>query len=323
MQSMTKNQKLLTVSHVSRKHGDDFSLQDIDFSLSGNGKIALAGETGSGKSTLLKIIGGLLEPDEGTVVFQNEQVLGPDHQLVPGHPKIAYLSQHFDLPKFLRVEQVLSYSNYMSGKQAAEIFSICRIDHLLTRKTDQLSGGERQRIAIARLLIAKPKLLLLDEPYSNLDPVLKNTLKSVIDEISKLKLSVILVSHDSADTLSWADEIIVMKLGKVIQHGAPREIYEKPVNEYVAGLFGEYTSLSPVLLKRLGVKSSDKMIIRPEQISIGKSKSKVNTGKIVSVNYFGSHYEVEVLFQRNILKSVTSSDEFEIGDSVKIRIMLG
>ncbi len=321
---MTKNQKLLTVSHVSRKHGDDFSLQDIDFSLSGNGKIALAGETGSGKSTLLKIIGGLLEPDEGTVVFQNEQVLGPDHQLVPGHPKIAYLSQHFDLPKFLRVEQVLSYSNYMSGKQAAEIFSICRIDHLLSRKTDQLSGGERQRIAIARLLIAKPKLLLLDEPYSNLDPVLKNTLKSVIDEIStKLKLSVILVSHDSADTLSWADEIIVMKLGKVIQHGVPHEIYEKPVNEYVAGLFGEYTSLSPVLLKRLGVKSSHKMIIRPEQISIGKSKSKVNTGKIVSVNYFGSHYEVEVLFQRNILKAFVSGNLFEVGDSVKISIKLG
>jgi ABC-type sugar transport system ATPase subunit len=320
---MTKKQKLLTVSQVSRKHGDDFALQHIDFTLNGNGKIALAGETGSGKSTLLKIIGGLLEPDEGSVFFQNEKVLGPNYQLVPGHPKIAYLSQHFDLPKSLRVEQVLSYSNYMSGKQAAEIFSICRIDHLLIRKTDQLSGGERQRIAIARLLIGKPRLLLLDEPYSNLDPVLKNTLKSVIEEISiKLKLSIILVSHDSADTLAWADEIIVMKLGKVIQHAIPRVIYEQPVNEYVAGLFGEYTSLTPVILKRLGVKSKHKMIIRPEQISIKKSKAKVSTGKIVSIHYFGSHYQVEVLFQRNIIKAFVTSNLFEVGDSVKINLMV-
>ncbi len=321
---MTKNQKLLTVSQVSKKHGDDFSLQSIDFTLLGNGKIALAGETGSGKSTLLKIIGGLLEPDEGTVIFQNERVLGPDHQLVPGHPKIAYLSQHFDLPKFLRVEQVLSYSNYMSRKEAAAIFSVCRIDHLLIRKTDQLSGGERQRIAIARLLIAKPKLLLLDEPYSNLDPVLKNILKSVIDEIStKLKLSIILVSHDSADTLSWADEILVMKSGKVIQHDIPRIIYENPVNEYAAGLFGEYTLLTPVLLKRLGILSKHKMIIRPEQILIKKSKSKINTGKIVSINYFGSHYEVEVFFQRNVIKAFVSNNLFEVEDSVKVSIIPG
>jgi iron(III) transport system ATP-binding protein len=318
---MTKNQKLLTVSTISRKHGEDFALQNIGFTLHRNGKVALAGETGSGKSTLLKIIGGLLEPDEGTVIFQHEKVRGPNHQLVPGHPKIAYLSQHFDLPKFLRVEQVLWYSNYMSGKQAETIFSICRIDHLLMRKTDELSGGERQRIAIARLLIAKPTLLLLDEPYSNLDPVLKNLLKSVIDEIStKLKLSIILVSHDPADTLSWADEILVMKSGKVIQHGAPKEIYEHPVDEYTAGLFGEYTVLTPIILKRLGVKTTTKMIIRPEKISTKKSTSKVNTGTVITVDYFGSHTQLEVLYRRNTIKSFTTSNDFKVGDRVKVSI---
>lgn len=312
---------LLKIVNVSRTNGNDFALSKVNFILQKNGRVALAGETGSGKSTLLKIIGGLLDADTGEVIFRNKKVLGPSQQLVPGHPEIAYLSQHFDLPKFLRVEQVLSYANSLSRKQADEIYSVCRIEHLLMRKTDELSGGERQRIAIARLLITKPKLLLLDEPYSNLDSVLKNILKSVIQEIgTKLNLSIILVSHDPADTLSWADQIIVLKEGKIVQDGSPKEIYENPVNEYVAGLFGSYMLLSPVALKAFGKASKTAQIIRPENIEVSKTKAKVNSGKVLSVVYYGAHYEIEIKVGKWKLLTNTKENQFVIGDKVKVKV---
>lgn len=313
---------LLKIHDVSRANGSDFALSNINFSLERNGRVALAGETGSGKSTLLKIIGGLLDADSGKVIFRNRNVVGPSQKLVPGHPEIAYLSQHFDLPKFLRVEQVLAYANSLSRKQADEIYSICRIGHLLKRKTDELSGGERQRIAIARLLITKPKLLLLDEPYSNLDSVLKNILKQVIQEIGlKLNLSIILVSHDPADTLSWADQIMVLKDGNILQVGTPKDIYENPINQYVAGLFGSYMLLSPVALKVLGITSKTTRIIRPENIEVFKTKAKVNTGKILSIVYFGTHYEIEIKAGKWKLLANAKENQFVIGDKVKVRIL--
>jgi len=313
---------LLKIHDVSRGNGSDFALSNINFSLERNGRVALAGETGSGKSTLLKIIGGLLDADSGEVIFRNRNVVGPSQKLVPGHPEIAYLSQHFDLPKFLRVEQVLAYANSLSRKQADEIYSICRIGHLLKRKTDELSGGERQRIAIARLLITKPKLLLLDEPYSNLDSVLKNILKQVIQEIGlKLNLSIILVSHDPADTLSWADQIMVLKDGNILQVGTPKDIYENPINQYVAGLFGSYMLLSPVALKVLGITSKTTRIIRPENIEVSKTKAKVNTGKILSIVYFGTHYEIEIKAGKWKLLANAKENQFVIGDKVKVRIL--
>lgn len=313
---------LLKIHDVSRANGSDFALSNINFSLERNGRVALAGETGSGKSTLLKIIGGLLDADSGEVIFRNRNVVGPSQKLVPGHPEIAYLSQHFDLPKFLRVEQVLAYANSLSRKQADEIYSVCRIGHLLKRRTDELSGGERQRIAIARLLITKPKLLLLDEPYSNLDSVLKNILKQVIQEIGlKLNLSIILVSHDPADTLSWADQIMVLKDGNILQVGTPKDIYENPINQYVAGLFGSYMLLSPVALKVLGITSKTTRIIRPENIEVFKTKAKVNTGKILSIVYFGTHYEIEIKAGKWKLLANAKENQFVIGDKVKVRIL--
>jgi len=275
-------------------------LQDITFSQRRNQQIAIAGETGSGKSTLLKIIAGLEQPDMGDVHFNETKVKGPAEQLVPGHPAIAYLSQDFDLPKFLRVEQVLSYSNTLSSGEGNTLFEVCQINHLLKRKTDELSGGERQRIALAKLLIASPQLLLLDEPFSNLDMVHKKTLKTVLSDLCyRLKITCILVSHDPLDTLSWADKIIVMKEGKMVQKGSPKNIYKKPLSEYVAGLFGNYnlitTSQVNIFYDAWKIKSRRKnMLVRPEDFKIVSRKQNGLMGKVTDVTYFGSYYEIEV-----------------------------
>ena len=169
--------------------------------------------------------------------------MGPEDQLVPGQPGIAYLSQHFELQKSLRVEQVLGYSNTLSERTADRLYRVCQIDHLLKRRTDQLSGGEKQRVAICRLLISAPRLLLLDEPFSHLDMVHKNTLKEVIDDIvDKLKITCILVSQDALDTLmqgrttvvtshrpsliQQADIVYVIEDGRVTGSGAPEDLMQ-------------------------------------------------------------------------------------------------
>jgi len=183
----------------------------ISFTQEKGRKLAIAGETGSGKSTLLKMIAGLAAVGPGEVRFEGSRVLGPLERLVPGQPGIAYLSQHFELWNNYRVEEVLSYANDLSVEESVELYGICHIDHLLARRTDQLSGGERQRIALARLLVKPPRLLLLDEPFSNLDMIHKDILKSVIRDITqRLDITCLLVSHDPLDVLSWADEVLVV-----------------------------------------------------------------------------------------------------------------
>lgn len=309
---------LLSVNKAGRKGERGWIVKDIRLTQKHFQKVVVAGETGSGKSTLLKMIAGLIQPDAGSILFNDKHVEGPDEKLVAGHPEIGYLSQQFELPKFLRVEQVLAYSNKLSHKQAATIYKVCRIAHLLKRDTRQLSGGERQRIALARVLIAQPTLLLLDEPYSNLDMVSKNILKDVIRDVGeKLKITNILVSHDPLDTLSWADYIFVLKNGKVVQEGIPQKIYREPVDEYVAGLFGKYQVLTTSLAKAFQYKGKSR-ILRPEDFKISKKKTGVR-GQVKKITFFGSYNEVQVQTSEAIVVAVSRAP-ISIRDTVYLSL---
>lgn len=262
---------LLSASDIGKKEGEEWLVKNISFTQAPLQKLALAGATGSGKTTLLKMIAGLTEPTTGTVAFKGERLKGPTEKLLPGHPAIAYLSQHFELRNHYRVQEILDMAKKVADSDAALIYDVCRISQLLTRWTHQLSGGERQRIALARLLAGAPELLLLDEPYSNLDPFHKIVLKRVVHDVSEqLGLSCILVSHDPQDTLSWADEILVLKKGTLIQKASPKQVYASPVNDYAAGLFGKFNVLTPALANALSHHSNVHMsdlerFIRPEE----------------------------------------------------------
>lgn len=321
---------LLNVSGISKKDERGFELKNISFTQQQFQKIAIAGETGSGKSTLLKIIAGLTEPDAGQVLFEGKKIIGPADKLIPGHPGIVYLSQHFELPNNLRVEQVLEYANLLTDEAAASLYGICQIDHLLKRRTNQLSGGERQRIALAKLLITSPRLLLLDEPFSNTDMVHKKLLKSVIRDIgSKLKISCIMVSHDPLDTLSWADEILVMKDGQVIQQGSPQQIYKQPVNEYAAGLFGDYNLLPQTISAMLvsqgtPAKRSLKLFVRPEDLQLSTTQQPGASPAIIkTIHYYGSYYEVTTTIGKHKLLVKTVQSNFTPGDTVYLSLQAG
>jgi iron(III) transport system ATP-binding protein len=278
----------LQVSSVVRKETDIIPVSNVSFSQEVGERLAVVGETGSGKSTLLRMIAGLLQPDEGRIDFEGKRVKGPLEQLIPGHTRIAYLSQHFELRNHYRVEEVLDMVREVPPEEAEHIYNVCRIDHLLNRRTNQISGGERQRIAIARLLTTAPSLMILDEPFSNLDLAHKVSLKEVLEDAGKrLGITFLLAAHDPQDVMAWAERILVLKGGELVASGIPASLYRKPASKYVAGLFGKYNLVmygtQPVMLR------PEDVVLNPKPHIPGSVKGIVRT-----VRFQGFYQEVEV-----------------------------
>ena len=314
---------LLQVQHISKKFKNGLFIKDINFEQHSLQKIAIAGESGAGKTTLLKMISGHAQPDSGTILFNGERVIGSEEQLLPGHKQIAYLSQHYELLNNYRVEELIWFGNKLEQQTAQELFEICRISHLLKRRTDQLSGGEKQRISLCMLLVKSPKMLVLDEPFSNLDLIHTNTLKDVLEDVTqRLKITCLLTSHDPHDTLSWADEILVMKEGQIIQKGTPEEIYNKPVNEYAAGLFGTYNLLKPGVAALFGITSNNNnVLMRPEHFTIATTGTGVK-GIIQKILFHGSYSEVAVLIDDDAMIFVrVTKTKWKVGKEVFVNII--
>ena len=315
----------LQVNNISKYEGDNCVVNNISFAQEAHQKIAISGETGSGKTSLLKMIAGLMQPASGEILFQNEKVIGPNEQLIPGHPRIAYMSQYFELRNNYWVYEILEMANKLSEEQAEKIYAVCQIEHLLKRRTNQLSGGEKQRIALARLLTTTPQLLLLDEPFSNLDALHKTVIKEVVHDIGEqLNITCIMVSHDPLDVLSWADDILVLKDGLIIQQGIPHQIYYQPVNEYCAGLFGEYNLIAGTgssLFTSNGDSSTEKkMLIRPEQIILTEPAENSVNGVIRNILFWGSFYTVDVMIKEQTIRVKTIASSFKKGDLISLSL---
>lgn len=303
--------ELVRVSDISFEEQGIQVVYPLNFSQAQGQRLAVAGESGAGKSTLLQLIGGLIQPTTGEIRIDGTRVRGPAVALVPGHPGVAYLSQKSDLPKFLRVAQVLRYSSKRPASEAQAIFELCRINHLLDRRTDELSGGEQQRVALARLLLGSPRLLLLDEPFSNLDRVHKQLMQTIIEQLGqRLGITCLLVSHDAADTLSWADTILVLQQGRVVQYGTPEEVYHRPVNEYTAALFGDYNLIRGAEARQLRTEGLPEgpLLVRPEQLRLAPTTQGL-PGIVQAVRFFGSFYEVEIHSQDHVMRLRTATSE--------------
>lgn len=296
-------------------------VQNISFSQSAGEKLAIAGETGSGKTSLMKMIAGTLQPDNGRIEFEGKQLRGPDWQLIPGHARVAYLSQHFELRNNYFVHEILSYASELTEATAANLYRLCRIEGLMQRKTDQLSGGEKQRIALARLLSTRPRLLLLDEPFSNLDPIHRDQIRLVVDDILKATgITCIMVSHDAPAVLPWADTIMVMRQGRVVQKASPEHIYHQPADTYCAGLFGRYTLHSAAFAKTLldldPPASGMQWMLRPESFRIDPAKGSAATVK--SVSFMGNGYLVTAALMDEIIYINSADQKFQTGDTIYV-----
>ncbi|MBO2009457.1 ABC transporter ATP-binding protein [Hymenobacter negativus] len=320
--------EILTVTNISLQENGVSVLQPISFSQKPGQKLALAGESGAGKSTLLQIVAGLIQPSTGAVHANGSRVRGPQETLVPGHPGVAYLSQKSDLPHSLRVEQVLRYANKRPQAEAQAVYALCRIAHLAQRRTDQLSGGEQQRVALARLLLGAPQLLLLDEPFSNLDRTHKRILQSIIEELgTRLGITCLLVSHDATDVLPWADEIVVLHRGRLVQQGPPTQLYHQPADEATAALFGDYNLVRGFDRRALHPgKRHHKdaaLLVRPEQFRLGAADAKGAPGTVQAVRFFGSYYEVEIQLKENMVRVRVATTKLRAGDATVVSAAAG
>ena len=319
---------ILTVTNLSLTENGFTALQPISFRQKAGQKLALAGESGAGKSTLLQLVAGLIQPSTGVVLANGSRVRGPQDVLVPGHPGVAYLSQKSDLPQFLRVEQVLRYANKRPEAEARAVYEVCRIAHLLPRRTDQLSGGEQQRVALARLLLGVPQLLLLDEPFSNLDRTHKRLLQGIIEEVgTHLGITCLLVSHDAADVLGWADEILVLHRGRLVQQGTPEHLYHQPVDEATAALFGDYNLVRGpdrrALLPGRRFRKDTALLVRPEQLQLRPMDSGGAAGTVRAVRFLGSFWEVEVALAAQNLRVRVAATDLQPNDKTGLVVAAG
>ena len=319
---------MLEIKDLKKSYREnDISLIIDQFTITDGVQIGIIGETGSGKSTLLKCIAGLEQIDTGIIEFNGTKVLGPSEKLIPGHDQITIVKQDFDLDRFITVEQLLYHPYQNSLEEFQTIYKACDLEHLLDADTSELSGGEKQRVAIARALLRFPKILLFDEPFSNLDWNHKTQIKKVIDTIEKeLSCTVLLVAHEYADVLSWAKEVMVMQGGKIIQRGNPEEIYLNPKNPYVAGLCGPYNLIYP---QHWNINNTanypsfgDQLIVRPERItSSDTNQIESLEAKIHSIKYMGNHDQLHVKTQHEDLVIYSDVKKYSIGDKVYLSMV--
>ncbi|WP_379093668.1 ABC transporter ATP-binding protein [Pedobacter sp. UC225_65] len=323
------DEQIIKVSKLSKQYQQlqASGISNISFAINKGDIVAIIGESGSGKSTLLKCIYGLLKPDSGEVLFNGKKVKGPDEQLIPGNAEMKMVTQDFSLNIYAKVYDNIASMLSNTDVKAKEEKTLAMMEHLhITKLKDkkiiELSGGEQQRVAIAKALISNTKVLLLDEPFSQVDSLLKNQLRADIKRLAKeTGLTIILVSHDPTDGLFLADQLSILKQGRLLQHDQPENIYQNPSDLYTAKILGNAVSLTRDEADRLGIKTTKQNVVfYPEWVEL---KSTWNSRRFeVKEVYYKGFYD-ELLLERNgvtIRALQLNSGEHKKNDHVQANI---
>ncbi len=286
----------------------------ISFSLDKGEHLCIMGESGSGKSTLLQLIYGLLDATEGSVSWHNTPVLGPSHHLIPGYPSFKYVAQDFDLMPYTSVAENIGkfLSNFFPEEKAIrtkELLEVIDMTAFADSKVKNLSGGQQQRVAIARALAKEPEVLLLDEPFSQIDNFKKSHLRRrLFSYLKKNNISCIVATHDGHDALSFADQLLVIKNYTSFALGAPKDIYHQPNSLYVAALFDDVN-----VLKLNGTHKNTSILLYPNDIFIVAQSSYKG---VVESSYFKGGYWLLSLYYNDQLIFVNHAFALEEGKEV-------
>lgn len=302
----------LKIENISKIFEKERGIKNISFQLEKGELVSFLGPSGCGKTTLLNIIGGFVKNDSGSIYLEDKDIT----EYPPEKREIVTVFQNYALfPHMNVIENVkygLKYRGYNKEEQiklAKEYLKIVGLEGYEKNSVGELSGGQQQRVALARALVLQPKILLLDEPFSNLDAKLKIAMREEIKELQKrLGISMIFVTHDQEEALSISDRIVVMSNGEIVQIGKPEEIYYSPKNRYVAEFIGKINFLE------IGNK-------RPEEIKMRRDDS--GDAVILNREFMGATtlFVVERL-EKKIYVTIPGEEalKYRVGDRVVLEL---
>lgn len=302
----------LKIENISKIFEKERGVKNISFQLEKGELVSFLGPSGCGKTTLLNIIGGFVKNDSGSIYLEDKDIT----EYPPEKREIVTVFQNYALfPHMNVIDNVkygLKYRGYNKEEQiklAKEYLKIVGLEGYEKNSVGELSGGQQQRVALARALVLQPKILLLDEPFSNLDAKLKIAMREEIKELQKrLGISMIFVTHDQEEALSISDRIVVMSNGEIVQIGKPEEIYYSPKNRYVAEFIGKINFLE------IGNK-------RPEEIKMRRDDS--GDAVILNREFMGATtlFVVERL-EKKIYVTISGEEalKYRVGDRVVLEL---
>lgn len=248
----------IEINNISKNFGNFAALNNVNLNVPSGELVALLGPSGCGKTTLLRIIAGLENPDEGSILFNGEDSTDQNVR----DRQVGFVFQHYALFRHMTVFENVAFGLRVRPKETRpseqeikrrvhELLNLVQLDWLADRYPPQLSGGQRQRIALARALAVEPKVLLLDEPFGALDAKVRKELRRWLRRLhDELHITSVFVTHDQEEALEVADRIVVMNKGKVEQIGTPQEVYEHPATPYVFNFLGNVNQFETNISKR-------------------------------------------------------------------------
>ena len=322
------------------------AVNNVSLDIKTGGLIAFLGPSGCGKTTILKMITGLLPPDSGDIILDNTSLL----PIATENRGVVMVFQDYLLFPYMNVNENVGFALKMKGvdkekidEKVKDMLELVKLPDIGNRKPKQLSGGQQQRVALARALISKPKLLLLDEPLSNLDAHLRDEMRELIVTIQqKLNVTTVFVTHDQEEAVLLADKIALIFDGELQSYASPKEYYEFPINEGVARFFGGVnflkstinnshieTEIGPISYNQKNkndLLDNHLLTIRPENIEISKTnifKQNYFSGIVTSIIFSGTNTRYKIKVKDTVLDcSVQSVGKKEISKNDEVFIHL-
>jgi iron(III) transport system ATP-binding protein len=331
---------VLRCEGVSKAYGSVTALDELELVLEQAAILALVGPSGCGKSTLLRLIAGFDRPDRGSISMEGVVLSGTDVLIPPRKRRFGMVFQDYALFPHLTVEENISFGVSGADAETRPLMAQVGLAGLERKYPHELSGGQQQRVALARSIAARPRLLLLDEPFSNLDPQLRHRIRGEVKEILQAtRTRSIFVTHDEEEALFMGDIVAVMNQGRIIQIGTPYEIFQKPQSRFVARFMGPADFL-PGKITSTGLATEAgtlpiptglngdrrfEVMVRPDDVAIvpaGEPQEGLASGRIVRKEFRGMHflYAIELPSGGTLHSLQVHYADFAVGDWVGVRL---